>query len=65
MSYGFSGKILKVNLTNGEIGKEEISEEMMRKYTGGKGLVYHFLKDDVDKNTEALSEEILYILWQE
>ncbi len=57
MRYGFSGKILKVNLTTREISEEILPEDIMRKYTGGKGLVYHFLKDDVDKNTEAFSEE--------
>jgi aldehyde:ferredoxin oxidoreductase len=57
MSYGYSGKILKVNLTTGEIGSENLSEEIMRKYMGGKGLVYHYLKDAVDKNTDSFSEE--------
>jgi len=54
MSYGYSGNILKVNLTTGEIGKEKLSEEIMRKYMGGKGLVYHYLKDSVDKDTDQL-----------
>src|SRR6056297_2291088 len=57
MNYGYSGKILKVNLTTGEIHKEDLSEEIMRKYMGGKGLVYHYLKDSVDKDTDPYSEE--------
>ncbi|MDW7668013.1 MAG: aldehyde ferredoxin oxidoreductase family protein [Bacillota bacterium] len=57
MSYGYSGKILKVNLTTGEIDRENLSEEIMRKYMGGKGLVYHYLKDSVDKDTDPFSKE--------
>ncbi|MFO7888195.1 MAG: aldehyde ferredoxin oxidoreductase family protein [Eubacteriales bacterium] len=57
MSYGYSGKILKVNLTTGKIGSQNLSEENMRKYMGGKGLVYYYLKDRVDKNTDPYSEK--------
>jgi len=57
MTYGYSGKILKVDLSTGEIGIENLSEENMRKYMGGKGLVYHYLKDSVNKNTDPYSEE--------
>jgi len=57
MTYGYSGKILKVDLSTGEVGIENLSEENMRKYMGGKGLVYHYLKDSVNKNTDPYSEE--------
>ncbi|MDW7668011.1 MAG: aldehyde ferredoxin oxidoreductase family protein [Bacillota bacterium] len=57
MNYGYSGKILKVNLTTGEVGKENLPEKIMRKYMGGKGLVYYFLKESVDKNTDPYSKD--------
>jgi aldehyde:ferredoxin oxidoreductase len=42
------GKILRVNLTERSLDVEPISEEVARKYLGGKGyavyLLYNFLK---------------------
>jgi aldehyde:ferredoxin oxidoreductase len=35
---GYAGKILRVNLSDGRISKEEISEEMRRKFLGGRGF---------------------------
>ncbi len=57
MVYGYSGKILRVNLSTKEIKTEELPESLMRKYMGGKGLVAHYLRNDVDKNTDPFSEE--------
>ena len=55
MSYGYSGKILKINLSTSVISQETISEEMMRKYFGGKGLINHFMKRDITENIDAYS----------
>jgi aldehyde:ferredoxin oxidoreductase len=36
--YGYSGKILKVDLTSGQISTEPLSAEMAKAYLGGSGL---------------------------
>jgi len=47
MGYGFTGKILLVNLTDAEILVEEPAEEFYRKYLGGPGIgLYYLLKDN-------------------
>ncbi|MFO7886675.1 MAG: aldehyde ferredoxin oxidoreductase family protein [Eubacteriales bacterium] len=57
MSYGYSGKILKINLNTSEISQEIISKEMMRKYMGGKGLISYYLKRDIKDDIEAFSKD--------
>jgi aldehyde:ferredoxin oxidoreductase len=57
MNYGYSGKILKINLTTSTINQETVSEEMMRKYMGGKGLISYYLNRDITSNIDAYSEE--------
>lgn len=57
MTYGYSGKILKVNLSTGKIKSENLPGEIMRKYMGGKGLVYYYLKDSINKDTDPYSED--------
>jgi len=57
MSYGYSGKILKINLSTSTISQETVSEEMMRKYMGGKGLISYYLNRDIRKNIDAYSQE--------
>lgn len=46
---GFMGKILKVDMSTGTLRKESISEDVARRYLGGKGyatyLLYQHLKD--------------------
>ena len=36
--YSYMGKILRVDLTNGEVKKEPVDEDVLRKYLGGRGL---------------------------
>ena len=57
MNYGYSGKILKINLTTSAISQETVSEEMMRKYMGGKGLISYYLNRDIASDIDAYSEE--------
>ncbi|MEM2960109.1 MAG: aldehyde ferredoxin oxidoreductase family protein [Candidatus Bathyarchaeia archaeon] len=46
---GYMGKILKVDLTAGTLRTESVSEDVARKYLGGKGyavyILYHYLKE--------------------
>ncbi len=34
----YTGKLLRINLSTGEIKVEDIPEEYLRKYIGGRGL---------------------------
>ena len=49
---GWSGKMLQVDLTNGTIREEEISEELKSGYTGGAGINARLLYDALRKNPE-------------
>lgn len=40
--YGYMGKILRVNLTTGEIKVEELKEEDAKKFVGGRVLQQSF-----------------------
>jgi aldehyde:ferredoxin oxidoreductase len=52
---GYAGKLLRVNLSNGKISKEEISDSMKRDYLGGRGFAIKLLWDEV-RNVDPLSE---------
>ncbi|MHA1200429.1 MAG: aldehyde ferredoxin oxidoreductase family protein [Candidatus Heimdallarchaeaceae archaeon] len=52
-----NNRILRINLTNRKISKEEISEEICKKYIGGTGFIAHYLYKELDPKTEALSPE--------
>ncbi len=44
--YGYSGRILRVNLSNDTVTVDEPEENFYRRYFGGRGLiVYHLLKE--------------------
>lgn len=55
--YGYMGKILRVNLTNGQIDVEKLDENLYRKYIGGVGLGAYFLFRETDENTNPLGPE--------
>jgi aldehyde:ferredoxin oxidoreductase len=46
MKYGFTGKILRVNLNTEKTSFEPLEETFYRRYFGGRGLIsYHLLKE--------------------
>ncbi|OYT59822.1 aldehyde:ferredoxin oxidoreductase, partial [Euryarchaeota archaeon ex4484_178] len=51
------GKILRVNLSTGEIKKEELPPEIARKFLGGLGIAAYYLYKEVPKGTDPLGEE--------
>jgi len=55
--YGYQGKFLKVNLTNGKISEESIEEEFAKKYIGGVGFGVRWLYDTVPAKVDPLSPE--------
>ena len=52
--YGLNGKMLRVDLSAGTIVEEEIPEDLMRKYLGGRGLAGRYLYDEVAPGVDPL-----------
>ena len=55
--YGMSGKLLRVNLTDGTIKTEAIPADLAEKYIGGRGLGTKYYVDEVPAGVDALSPE--------
>ena len=60
--YGLIGKILRVNLTKGTVEEEYLSESIVRKYLGGRGLGTRIYMNEVDSKTDAFDPENKLIL---
>jgi len=54
---GFKGKILRVNLTSGEIRVEDLKEDWAKKFIGGRGYGTKIIYDEVDPTIDPLSEK--------
>ncbi|MBI2831904.1 MAG: aldehyde ferredoxin oxidoreductase family protein [Chloroflexi bacterium] len=54
--YGWTGKILRVDLSRGKTSIEELDPKVARTYFGGRGLGARYLLDEVDPGIEPLSE---------
>ncbi|MFH0803368.1 MAG: aldehyde ferredoxin oxidoreductase family protein [bacterium] len=59
---GYAGKILRVNLSKGEVSTEPLTEKMARDYIGGRGFAAKILYDEVPKGTDPLGEHNKLIL---
>ena len=57
MSYGYTGKILHVNLTTSEITVEEPEEQFYRTYMGGSAMGMHYVLKETPVGVEPLSPE--------
>jgi aldehyde:ferredoxin oxidoreductase len=60
--YGWHGRNLRVNLTDGTIREEIFSEEVARKYFGARGLAIKTLLEGMDPKTDPLSPENLLVM---
>lgn len=52
MAYGYNGRILRVDLTNGKMVSESLDEATLRKHVGGASLGIKFLYDEVPPGIE-------------
>ena len=50
--YGYNGKLLRVDLTEGKNSIETLDEDILRKYIGGATLGIKYLYDEVSPETE-------------
>lgn len=57
MAYGYWGKILRVNLSTGEISVDEHNEKFYRTYLGGKGIISHYLLKEVTPGCDPLGPD--------
>src|SRR6058998_1153772 len=58
---GWAGRILRVNLTTGEIRVEPTNMDWAREYIGGRGLAARYLYDAMDPKADPLSPENVLI----
>jgi len=57
MPYGYNGKILHVNLTEGNLNIEEPPETFYRKYMGGSAMGLYYVLRETPRGVDALSPE--------
>jgi aldehyde:ferredoxin oxidoreductase len=62
MPYGYTGKILHVDLSNHKIEVEEQDETFYRSYLGGRGIGYRYLMQEVAAGTEPFFPENILVL---
>lgn len=55
--FGYSGKLLRVNLSKGEISTEETQPAILREFLGGVGYGAKLLYDEIPVGIEPLSSE--------
>jgi len=55
--YGWTGKILRVNLTDRSYKIENLNFDWAKKFIGGRGLASKYLYEEVDPNVDPLSPE--------
>jgi len=62
MSYGYQGKILHIDLTNGTFEVEEPGDEFYRKYLGGSALNTYYLLKMVPAGVDPLGPENVLVV---
>ncbi len=54
---GWTGTVLRVDLTRHEITKEPLNLEWARSYVGGRGVAARYLSEELDPQVDALSPD--------
>jgi len=57
MGYGYNGKVLRVNLSDGTVLTEERDDIFHRRYLGGRGFVAHTLLKEMAPKTDPLGPD--------
>ncbi len=60
--YGWHGRLLRVDLTNGTFREETIPEDDARRLIGGRGLAIKYLFEGMDPRADPLSPDNLLIM---
>jgi len=61
MSGGWTGTVLRVNLTTGSCTKEPLNEEWAADYVGGRGVAARYLYEECDPEVDPLSPDNVLI----
>ena len=62
MPLGYTGKILRVDLSSQKVTVDEQDEAFYRSYLGGRGIGYHYLMQEVPAATDSFSAENILVL---
>jgi aldehyde:ferredoxin oxidoreductase len=54
---GYWGKILRINLSSGQVGIEEPDPKLYRIYMGGRNLALHYLLNELEPGIDPLSSD--------
>ncbi|GAK51739.1 aldehyde ferredoxin oxidoreductase [Candidatus Moduliflexus flocculans] len=57
MLYGWMGKVLRVNLTEGTVKTEKLNEEWAKEYIGNRGLGTRYFVEEVSPKVDPLSAD--------
>lgn len=57
MSFGYNQVLLRINLTDGLISRESVTEEFCRRYLGGAGFVTYYLLNELNPKIDPLSPD--------
>lgn len=60
--YGYWGKMLRVDLSSGEISTQEFDEEFARKWLGGAGFGAKILYDEMPAGADPLGPDNIFVL---
>ncbi len=63
MADGYTGKVLRVNLTEEKTSVEPLNREWAKEYIGGKGLGARYLFEELKPGTDPLSPENVLSIW--
>jgi len=62
MNFGYTGRILHIDLTNHSIDVEEQDESFFRSYLGGRGIGYHYMMKMVPPRVDPMSPDNILVL---
>ncbi len=57
MKNGFTGKVLRVNLSNEKISSENLEETFYRRYFGGRGLISYYILNELEPRIDPLGPD--------
>jgi aldehyde:ferredoxin oxidoreductase len=60
--YGWQGKVLRVDLTKGELKEENLDMKVAKDYIGGRGLGIYYMGKEVDPRCDPLSPENMIVM---
>ena len=55
--YGYTGKLLRVNLSSGEVGEDSLDATVARQYIGGVGIATRLIYDEVPPGADPLGPD--------